>query len=157
MLGNLADAQEVTQDAFLKAYTGLADLHHPEAFGGWLLRIVSNLSLNRRRGRVVREAADLDDVMDANGGDEGADDNGGSGPEDRHDPAREMIGRELGDRVRLALDRLPEKQRTALMLFTLEDRPQKEIADVLGCTVEAVKWHVFQGRKKLKEWLKDDL
>src|SRR5881628_3818594 len=44
LLGNTNDALEVTQDAFLKAYASLATLEKPEAFGGWLMRIVSNLS-----------------------------------------------------------------------------------------------------------------
>src|SRR5580704_5845467 len=51
LLGNSHDALEVTQDAFLKAFSSLATLQKPEAFGGWLMRIVSNLSLNFRRGR----------------------------------------------------------------------------------------------------------
>src|SRR5215216_2767912 len=49
LLGNSHDALEVTQDAFLKAYASLDTLQKPEAFGGWLMRIVSNLSLNYRR------------------------------------------------------------------------------------------------------------
>jgi len=53
------------------------------------------------------------------------------------------------------LDQLPEKQRLAIVMFTLEQMPQKQVADALQCSVEAVKWHVFQGRKKLKELLKD--
>src|SRR5271155_1244098 len=51
LLGNSQDALEVTQDAFLKAYGSLSTLEKPQAFGGWLLRIVSNLSLNYRRSR----------------------------------------------------------------------------------------------------------
>src|ERR671912_145661 len=51
LLGSSHDALEVTQDAFLKAFSSLATLQKPEAFGGWLMRIVSNLSLNFRRGR----------------------------------------------------------------------------------------------------------
>jgi RNA polymerase sigma factor (sigma-70 family) len=50
---------------------------------------------------------------------------------------------------------LPEKQRLAIMLFTMDQLPQKEVAEKLDCSVEAVKWHIFQGRKKLKEILKD--
>src|SRR5215470_4948390 len=55
LLGNAQDALEVTQDAFLKAYSSLSSLQKPEAFGGWLMRIVSNLSLNYRRGRKTRK------------------------------------------------------------------------------------------------------
>ena len=56
LLGNVHDAMEVTQDAFLNAFTNLATLRQAEAFGGWLMRIVSNLSLNFRRARKTRAA-----------------------------------------------------------------------------------------------------
>jgi DNA-directed RNA polymerase specialized sigma24 family protein len=42
-------------------------------------------------------------------------------------------------------------------MFTIEEMPQKQVAETLGCSVEAVKWHVFQGRKKLKDMLKEHL
>src|SRR2546430_2751729 len=63
LLGNNHDALEVTQDAFLKAYTSLGTLQKPEAFGGWLMRIVSNLSLNFRRSRKSRSQLPLDDLL----------------------------------------------------------------------------------------------
>src|SRR3712207_5060007 len=63
LLGNTNDALEVTQDAFLKAFTSLATLQKPEAFGGWLMRIVSNLSLNYRRSRRTRSQLPLDDLL----------------------------------------------------------------------------------------------
>ena len=56
LLGKTDDALEVTQDAFLKAYRSLDTLQKPEAFAGWLMRIVSNLSLNYRRGRKTRSS-----------------------------------------------------------------------------------------------------
>src|SRR5882762_6333643 len=63
LLGNTHDALEVTQDAFLKSFSSLATLQKPEAFGGWLMRIVSNLSLNYRRGRKSRQQLPLDDLL----------------------------------------------------------------------------------------------
>src|SRR6478736_7655059 len=63
LLGNTNDALEVTQDAFLKGFTSLATLQKPEAFGGWLMRIVSNLSLNFRRGRKNKQQLPLDDLL----------------------------------------------------------------------------------------------
>src|SRR5579871_5818974 len=68
LLGNAHDAAEVTQDAFLKAYTSLSTLQKPGAFGGWLMRIVSNLSLNFRRGRKTRSQLPLDDLLGHGGG-----------------------------------------------------------------------------------------
>src|SRR6476659_8896832 len=63
LLGNTQDALEVSQDSFLKAFTSLGSLQKPEAFGGWLMRIVSNLSLNYRRGRKTRSQLPLDDLL----------------------------------------------------------------------------------------------
>src|SRR5688500_4121378 len=68
LLGNSQDSLEVTQDAFLKAFTSLGTLQKPEAFGGWLMRIVSNLSLNYRRSRKTRSSQlPLDDLLGPTG------------------------------------------------------------------------------------------
>lgn len=151
LLGKPEDAAEVVQDAFLKAYRSLDSLQKPEAFAGWLMRIVSNLSLNFRRGRKVRSSLPLDDMLD--GGEDRDPQAGG----DSVDPERVAQGKELGERLKLALEQLPEKQKLAILMFTIEQLPQKQVAEALECSVEAVKWHVFQGRKKLKEMLKDVL
>ena len=63
----------------------------------------------------------------------------------------------MGKRLQEALNQLPEKQRLAIIMFTIEEMPQKQVAETLDCSVEAVKWHVFQGRKKLKDMLKEHL
>lgn len=149
LLGNAHDAQEVSQDAFLKAFRSLTTLQKPEAFGGWLLRIVSNLSLNFRRGRRLRQQMPLDDLFG------NAEQNDPQAGGDSTDPLRTLQGKELGRKLQEALEALPEKQRLAILMFTIEQMPQKQVADILECSVEAVKWHVFQGRKKLKETLKN--
>ncbi|UCC31361.1 MAG: sigma-70 family RNA polymerase sigma factor, partial [Phycisphaerales bacterium] len=61
---------------------------------------------------------------------------------------------ELQSAVNEAMERLPDKQRLALILFSVEGMPQKEVAEILECSVELVKWNVFQARQKLKEMLK---
>ena len=73
------------------------------------------------------------------------------------DPAVKMQSKELGVKLQEALNQLPEKQRHAIVLFTIQELPQKDVAELLNCSVEAVKWHVFQGRKKLKELLKEQM
>src|SRR4051812_26900712 len=160
LLGNSHDALEVTQDAFLKAFSSLKTLEKPEAFGGWLMRIVSNLSLNFRRSRKTRSQQPLDDLMGA-GGQQSPSAAGLGGGSDwmaqSGDPVRKLESEEMGRRLQEALGQLPEKQRLAITMFTIEEMPQKQVAEALNCSVEAVKWHVFQGRKKLKELLKDHL
>jgi len=158
LLGNSHDALEVTQDAFLKAFASLSTLQKPEAFGGWLMRIVSNLSLNFRRGRKTRTQLPLDDLLGAAGGAQ-ADTTGASSDfaAQSGDPVRRLESEEMGRKLQEAMAKLPEKQRLAIVMFAVDGMPQKQVAEALQCSVEAVKWHVFQGRKKLKELLKDVL
>jgi len=159
LLGNTQDALEVTQDSFLKAFTSLDSLQKPEAFGGWLMRIVSNLSLNYRRSRKTRSQLPLDDLLGPSDSQQ-ADGATGGGSEwmaRDDDPVHALASKEMGQRLQDALAELPEKQRLAIVLFAIQEMPQKDVAEALGCSVEAVKWHVFQGRKKLKELLKEHL
>ena len=158
LLGNTQDALEVTQDAFLKSFSSLASLQKPDAFGGWLMRIVSNLSLNYRRARKVRSQLPLDDMLGPAQSD-GAESSGAQSEwmSRSGDPVRSLESREMGKKLMEALQQLPEKQRLAIVMFTIEEMPQKQVAAALNCSVEAVKWHVFQGRKRLKEILKEHL
>ncbi len=153
LLNNRDDAMEVTQDAFLKAYEKLGTLSQPERFGPWLLRIVSNLSLNRRRSRALRRTTSLDATPQ---------NDDGRNEYDRPDtkvatPEDIATARDMKEQIEAAIEKLPEKQRMALVLFSIAKMPQNEVAEVLGCSVEAVKWHVFMARKKLKEDLEDYL
>ena len=153
LLGNSADAADVSQDAFLRAFRSLEQLEDASRFGGWLMRVVANLSLNYRRARASRSAGSL-----------------GEGAELWADARRPSTGRsvsatgetgslpeELHNAVSAALERLPDGQRLALILFSVEGVPQKEVADILECSVELVKWNVFQARKKIAAMLKDHL
>jgi RNA polymerase sigma-70 factor, ECF subfamily len=155
LLGNTQDAMEVTQDAFLKAFASLGTLQKPEAFAGWLMRIVSNLSLNYRRARKTRATSALDDAIGSLDAGHAKTVGAGESMSGGGDPLHQLQSAEMGRRLQQALTELPEKQRLAIMLFTMEQLPQKEVAEKLDCSVEAVKWHIFQGRKKLKEILKD--
>ncbi|KAA0223207.1 MAG: sigma-70 family RNA polymerase sigma factor [Planctomycetota bacterium] len=148
-LGNAADAADVVQEAFLRAFRKLDQLDDGARFRSWLMRIVTNLSLNFRRGRKRSEAAQLEDAFEPEApGDWKAP--GGGGWADRS-----ASSDELKTRIDEAIRSLPENQRAALILFSIEGLPQKDVAEILGCSVELVKWNVFQARKKLKELLAD--
>lgn len=155
LLGNVADAADVSQDAFVRAYRNLGQLDDPTRFGGWLMRVVGNLALNYRRSRASRAATSLDDALEV-------------GAEVRRPTTRQRLTHEgddeggplsdeLHDAVSRALERLPDKQRLALILFSVEGLPQKEVAEILECSVELVKWNVFQARNKLREMLAEHL
>lgn len=154
LLGNINDAMDVCQESFLRAYRSLDTLQEPKRFGAWLMRIVSNLSLNYRRDRQqsirLRTAeSDEDGVDPANAAGRTQPADGGVGSR--------LISEELDGRIEAAINDLPEKQRLALILFAVEGLPQKEVAEILECSIELVKWNVFQARKALKGKLADYL
>jgi RNA polymerase sigma-70 factor (ECF subfamily) len=156
LLGNLHDALEVCQDSFVRAYRNLDTLEEPGRFGSWFLRIVTNLSLNFRRDRAVggRRVSLEDCLLD---GDAGRDEKLADSPASEDRPGAGLAAEELRDYVQRAIAELPEQQRTALVLFSIEQLPQKEVAGIMSCSVEAVKWHVFQARKNLRERLAEFL
>lgn len=145
LLGKMDDAMDVAQDAFLRAFKSLATLEQAERFGPWLMRIVSNLSLNFRRARKPQlslSAGDDNEDLEL------------EGRKGTHDsPLEVMKTGEAESAITKAIESLPEKQRLALVLFAIEEVPQKEVAEILECSVEMVKWNVFQARKTLKKLL----
>jgi RNA polymerase sigma-70 factor (ECF subfamily) len=150
LLGNIEDAMDVCQDAFVKAFKSLGTLQQTERFGAWLMRIVSNLSLNYRRSRkpnlsLTTEADETGGILEDHAVrlQHGA----------KSGPAEVMQSAELESAITAAIEALPEQQRLALILFAVEQIPQKEVAEILECSVEMVKWNVFQARKTLKKAL----
>lgn len=152
LLGNSEDARDVVQNAFVKAFRSLAKLKEPTRFGPWLLRIVSNLSLNARRSRRSNVVP-----LDEQRGTDGATTGEGEPVVTSFTPDRNAESRELQEAIDAALAQLPEKQRLALVLFTIEGWAQKDIAQMLECSLETVKWNVFQARKRLKDLLSDQM
>jgi RNA polymerase sigma-70 factor, ECF subfamily len=145
----LADAEEVLQNAFAKAFSKLDSLEEPRAFGGWLKQIVTRLALNHRRGAQLRKS----DVLEESSVDQHAwagqqalrsDD---SVP---RDPASITSQRELLLRVRSAMEQLSPVQRRVLEA-AIDKVPQKELAEELKTTVQMIKYHTFEARKKLKK------
>jgi len=158
LLGRMEDALEVTQDAFLRAFRSIDTLEAEGAFGSWLLRIVCNLSLNYRRSRKRTAQMPLEELLTSEGDLAGMDDAApDAGGRVAPPPGAEMMAGELREAVTEALAELPEKQRLALLLFSVEQMPQKQVADILHCSIEAVKWNVFQARKRLREKLSEFL
>lgn len=138
MTGSLDDAEELAQDAFLRAYQQLSTFNGSSKFSTWLCKIAINLSLDRRRRESRREAVHTRwaaDTVAGGGVDDGFPD-------------------ELSRRVQAALDRLPAKQRAAIVLTVYENQSHAEAAKTLGCTEATVSWRVFAARQKLKKLLK---
>jgi RNA polymerase sigma-70 factor (ECF subfamily) len=132
--GNLPDAQDVSQEVFLKLYRNLGKMTSEEAVAGWLYRVTVNAchDLRRRRGR--------EDSLE----------NGRAIGLRRRGPAP---GAHRGERARaleLSLRMLPEKERAALVLRDLEGLSTEEVARALGSSEATVRSQVSKARVKVK-------
>lgn len=137
-LGNVADAEDVSQDSFLIALRQIETCRNPDKFGAWLLTIVRNRARNFRRDRGAKEATPLDDVL---------------GLASRANTAAQAEVGELRDRLMVALAQLTKTQREALLLFDVEGLRHAEVADQLGITEGNARYHVFQARRRMREIL----
>ena len=134
ILGSGADADDAVQDAFLSAWRAIGRYDAARPFRPWLLRIVVNAATDLRRRQARRAAAPLSPVLEAPG----------RSPEGAADLAL------LADRLRAALAELPERQRTAIVLFDAEGWSHAEIAEVLGVPEGTVRSDVFRARRALR-------
>ncbi|HKA57635.1 MAG TPA: RNA polymerase sigma factor [Gemmatimonadales bacterium] len=139
VLGDPDDADDAAQDGFLSALVKLAQYDSRRPFGPWLMRIVANAATDRRRRRHVRRAEPLDPALV------------GGGPR----PDAVAVRSELGERLRAALAELPERRRTAVVLFDVEGYSHAEIAGILGIPEGTVRSEVFHGRRRLRALLED--
>jgi RNA polymerase sigma-70 factor (ECF subfamily) len=139
MTGSPDDAEELAQDAFLRAYRQLGSFGGGSKFSTWLCKIAINLSLDWRRRESRRDSIHSQWAAEA----VSENDPGGGFPD------------ELSRRVQAALNRLPAKQRAAIVLTVYENQSHAEAAKTLGCTEATISWRVFAARQKLKRLLKD--
>jgi len=141
ILGNRDDAAEVAQEAFLKAHLSLGRLSQPERFRFWLLKIVANEAVSRRRAaRRRRMIASL--FVEARV------QRRSSEPHERENTD------ELQKAVERAMQQLTDGEARAIALFGLDGLPQDEVARIMGCSAGVVRWHVHRARKKLRLLLK---
>jgi RNA polymerase sigma factor (sigma-70 family) len=133
LTNNLHDTEDLTQETFLKALNRLESFQAGSNLRAWLLRIATNtfFDLRRKRKRVNQEPL-RDDV-----------------PGVAFHPGHAMEVGEQGERLRKAMYELTETTRTVFHLRATEDLSFREIADMLGTTEEAARWHMHQARTKL--------
>jgi len=137
VLGNAADAEDVAQEAFLRAYQRFDSLREPEKFRAWVNRIVFRLALNRKRGycrRLARDtawqSAETATMVD-----------GAKSAEQQV-----MLGR-----LRLEIEQLPEKLRSVLLLSLVEEMDATDVGAVLGIPAGTVRSRLHTARKRLLE------
>lgn len=143
MLGNANEAAEVVQAGFVKAYLGIGKLRNPKRFEVWLLRIVANAAISRaraakRRAEKVKAAGYYENKKTLS-------------------PVERASARELKEAIQQAMLKLSRKEAKAIALFGLKDLSHRQVSEIMGCSVEAARWHVFRARQKLKGLLKDHL
>ncbi len=140
MSGNKADADDIIQDAFIKAFTEIGKLKNDDAFGGWLKRIVINKCLDLKKKRkhlFIEERIDKQAV--------------GEIPEEEFDSTvRERL-------VHKTIKKLPDGAREILVLRALEGYRHAEIAEMLGITESTSKTQFFRAKQLFVKWVKKEL
>ncbi len=143
LCGDLDEAPDIAQEAFVLAFRHIADLRDPAAFPAWLLRLVRTATNRRTRRR--RPVTVPFDAMTGDRPGELVDP--AAGPEEAMLAAIDAAG------VRAAVERLPEGERCVVALHHLAGMPYAEVADFLGLTVSAAKKRAWSARARLKELL----
>jgi RNA polymerase sigma-70 factor (ECF subfamily) len=136
--GREAEAEDLTQEAFLLAFRKLGSFRGDSAFSTWLLRVTRNLAIDRRRRADLRQPHVSEDelaTLPAVGA--------GTNPEER------AAASEQRERVLRQLALLPEPQRTAVYLHYWLDSPVAEMAELLELKPETVKSHLHRARQRL--------
>ena len=140
ILGNRADAEDVAQETFLRAYQKFSSLRESEKFRAWVNRIAFRLALNRQRGvrrRLTRETAWHE-----------------HGTGEPVDGLRDAEERVLVERLRNEIDGLPRKLRRVLQLSIVEDMDATDVGVVLGIPAGTVRSRLHTARKLLLEAMK---
>ena len=136
--GDDQDAEDVCQDAFVRALDRLEECRRPSQFAGWLLAIVRNRAQNVRRREQLRRAASLETTGIANA----------------DSPARDAERAELRRRLTEALGTLSVEECDVVLLHDLEGRTHGEIAGALGISEVTSRQRLFQARKRLRDQLR---
>jgi RNA polymerase sigma-70 factor (ECF subfamily) len=150
MLGNDADAEDVTQDVMLQVLRKLDTFRGQSAFPTWLHRVTVNAALAHRRKRAVREEGRLHDPLD-------------TFPENGHHaapvrrwsvpPDQEALDHETQKIIEAAIAQLPEAYRDVYVLADVEGLANAEIGEMLGLSVAAVKSRLHRARLQMRNAL----
>jgi len=144
-------AQDVTQDAFLRAWQSLDTFRndHAGGFRAWVLRIATNRALDTLRATARRPQESIEARQDR--------DDSSWEPEAQDESAFDLVSRgELGDVLERALGRLQPDQRLAVILSDIQGHPYDEIAEISGVALGTVKSRINRGRARLREILLAD-
>jgi len=145
-------AWDVAQEAFVRVHQHLAEFKGESAFSTWVFRIASHLSIDsvrRERTRAKDDLEETDEAALAEGGD------GILATALGTNPQESALRRELMDKIGEALERLPEKHRTILVLREVEGLSYEELAERLGIQKGTVMSRLFHARRKMQALLRE--
>jgi RNA polymerase sigma-70 factor, ECF subfamily len=153
LTGSDSDAQDVYQDAFLKAYKSIGNFRFECSFYTWIYRIVTNLCLDQLRKRQVRKE-DAPVATDSEGEQydvlsQVPDVRAGANPE------RDLMRRELGGRINRALEKLTPRERMVFELKHYQGLKLRTVGEILNTTEETAKNTLFRATQKLRGALGD--
>ncbi|HEU4630197.1 MAG TPA: sigma-70 family RNA polymerase sigma factor [Gemmatimonadaceae bacterium] len=134
LLGDAHDAEDLVQDAFLRALDKIDRCDPERGFGPWFFRLLVNAGLSARKARA-RRTTDAEDP---------------DAPSLEAGPLEQVERGEVRDRFRAALARLSPRQRLIVEMFEMDGLATHEIAAALAVTPETVRWHLHQARRTLR-------
>ena len=144
-----AEVEDVTQEAFIKAYRALPTFRGESAFYTWLYRIGINTAKNYLTAQGRKGPATVDiDPEDA----ESASEN--ELARDSSTPEQEMMSRQVAETVNAAMEGLPEELRSAIMLREIEGMSYDEIAAIMNCPIGTVRSRIFRAREAIADQLR---
>jgi RNA polymerase sigma-70 factor (ECF subfamily) len=152
LVGNETDAEDITQEVFLKALNSLHSFREESSLQTWLFRIATNLCRDVHRRRQ-REKGWLPLWRHADSGECTGEESVMEIPDDRSDPEKLLLREELSDLLKQAMDRLPMAMREVLVLHDVELMSYEEIARALGIPLGTVKSRLFHARARLRDAL----
>ena len=144
-----AEVEDVTQEAFIKAYRALPKFRGDSAFYTWLYRIGINTAKNylMAAGRRAPTSTGVDSE-EAESLEEGEQ------LRDINTPESLLLSREIGDTVNTTMEGLPEELRTAIQLREIEGMSYEDIAQIMNCPIGTVRSRIFRAREAIAEQLK---
>lgn len=148
LTGNETQAEDISQDVFIKAHQHFDNLRTSPTAGGWLKTVATNLSINHIQ-RYKKRWTFFSDIVHRDG-------EGGEKEVEFAAPETFFSGVDSGERrewIEDALEKLPEHQRVPLVLFHFEDMPYDEIAKKLRVSLSKVKTDILRGREALAKIL----
>lgn len=151
MLNNRHEAEDVVQDTFLRVYKNLERYDENQKFSTWIYRIGTNLCIDRLRKRKPTYS------LDAEMNDQEGIDGYAMIPSEDRTPETEYMLSETQQMIRQAIDTLPAKYKTVMILRYLQDLSLQEISDVLDMPVTTIKTRVHRGREFLRKKLERKL